>query len=228
MRSGDVVKWHSKIALDFDSKYGDRIDFIERNAAWMKAIHKYSSSAHLALDVGCGSGVFSFLLAEKNRRVLAIDASWEMLRLSKKKQQSGQVDFVQCDFYSLNNMLKQKVDLIICSSVLEYLENIDRSFETLSRLLCQGGTLIFSVPNKASIYRFFEPFLYKITGRPQYYQFVKTIVSMNAITDSLKLQGLQILEHEYFAPAPIVSKVLRFMGLSKYVDKLVLIVAQKV
>lgn len=47
--------------------------------------------------------------------------------------------------------LNKRFDLIICSEVIEYLENPRQVFRTIYDLLVEGGTLILTMPNQESI-----------------------------------------------------------------------------
>ena len=230
MKVKNAVTWHSSIATEFDKKYEDKPNFIERYTVWKYYIDKYSDSGNCVLDVGCGSGVFSFYLAKKNRKVIAMDASDEMLEIckaKKKRHASKNVEILKCDINRLCDFVSIRSSLIVCSSVLEYLEDMQSVIDSFSLLLEKGGILLFSIPNKSSIYRKMESVAYRITGYPKYYRYVKNVCTLAEVSDLLKKHGYIPMEHEYFGSTPLLSKIFSKFGLSKYSDNLLLIAAQK-
>ncbi|HED36915.1 MAG TPA: class I SAM-dependent methyltransferase, partial [Ignavibacteria bacterium] len=70
MQIKDAVDWHTKIASEFDEKYSNSKYFKERFIIWKRFIDKYSNHNYSVLDLGCGSGTFTFYLAEINRAVI--------------------------------------------------------------------------------------------------------------------------------------------------------------
>ncbi|MBN2294576.1 MAG: methyltransferase domain-containing protein [Pirellulales bacterium] len=225
----NAVEWHTQIAGNFDLRYSKSKNFIERYAVWTRMIDKYCSPDMSVLDVGCGSGIFSFYLAERTTSVTGIDASTEMLNIcQEKKKQAGlnNVDFLECDIKYLRELLDEKVDLIICSSVLEYLDDLDASLKSLFSLMKNNGVLMISMPNKQSLYRMAEPIAYKIIGRPGYYKHVKHVCTLEEIESKLKACGLDILEKQFYEQTPFLSKMLRKIGLSAYADQMFIVVAK--
>jgi ubiquinone/menaquinone biosynthesis C-methylase UbiE len=230
MKARNVVEWYTETAIEFDKEYGSTKSFKERRRIWEKMIDKYSNYHGRVLDIGCGSGIFSFYLAERNRSVIAIDASNEMIKICQEKKNQfsmNNINFLHCDIDSYGQISShEKVDLIICSSVLEYLDSFERSLKLLSSLMKKHGILIFSMPNRSSLYRRIEPTIFKFTGYPRYYEYVKNIYTFAEVRTKFRECNLNILESAYYGQTMCVSKVCRTLGLSKYSDNLFLAVAQ--
>src|ERR1700755_1173990 len=54
-----------------------------------------------AIEIGCGTGSFARLLAERAERVLAVDLSPQMIRLARERSAShANIDFIECDVMS--------------------------------------------------------------------------------------------------------------------------------
>ncbi|MGE5582542.1 MAG: class I SAM-dependent methyltransferase [Bacillota bacterium] len=230
MKASNAVEWFSQHAEEFDSRYQDNKIFRERYEIWTKTISKFSDPSYKVLDIGCGSGVFSFFSAGLNSEVIGIDGSDEMINLCERRKAKlniKNVSFLKADIYSLEKGPVGKVDLIICSSVLEYLDDLDASLKIIAALLKKNGVLIASLPNKSSIYRKMEPFLFKILGRPRYYKYVKNVLTLNKISLKVKESGFSLLESMYYAETPPVSKVFRNIGLARYSDNLILFAARQ-
>ena len=126
----DAVEWHSKTAAAFDKRYSNDAFTRDSFAVWSKLIDSYSGPEMHVLDAGCGSGLLSVYAAQKVGHVIGIDASPQMLELCEEKKAKiglDNLEFKQCDFASMEDVVNDKMDLIICSSVLEYLDDLDEA-----------------------------------------------------------------------------------------------------
>lgn len=230
MTAKNAIDWHTQIADDFDEKYTSSRNFRERFAVWTPLVDKYSDRNGSVLDLGCGSGVFSFYLAERNKSVLGLDGSEEMLRICERKKEKSaaeNVDFAKCDINSFEGVLAENVDLIVCSSVLEYLDDLDRSLEMIAQSLNEKGLFMFSMPNKQSIWRKLEPISFKLFGRPRYYQYVKHVCTLGHIKRKLGELGFELLESEFYGSTPFLSRFFRKLGLASTSDNLFVAVARR-
>ena len=231
MTADSATGWHSEHASLFDDRYKKSKRFIERFNLWSALIAKYSPpGGGTAFDIGCGSGVFTACLAEKNKRGIGIDGSDEMLKICRdRKEKLGQhnVEFMNRDINVLDQTLDEKADIITCSSVLEYLDDLDKSIAVLASRLNPGGVLIFSLPNQNSLYRKWEAFYFKLSGKPSYYKFVKNVCVLGDIEATARKLNLTVLETAYYAETPLLSKIFRPLGLRKYSDTLFLLAVRK-
>lgn len=93
------------------------------------------------LEIGCGTGKNTEWLITKCDEVLAIDLSEEMLTVAKNKILSENVQFLKANINMDWNFTNKRFDLIICSLVLEHIENIERIIKLISQHLKPGGIL---------------------------------------------------------------------------------------
>lgn len=220
----NAIEWHSKVARQFDQRYEISPAFIERRNVWKDIIARYATRSTRTLDAGCGSGVLSFLAAERCRNVVGIDGSPEMIAICEEKKsrmETSNIDFFIMPFESLSNLGAMTFDLILCSSVLEYLSDFWRSIDLLAGRLAPGGVLVFSIPNQSSIYRKFEKITFALTGRPRYYAHVRGLIPIRLVSCGLTKRRLKVLETRYFAPSPI-SFLARSFSMPWVADNLVL------
>lgn len=96
------------------------------------------------LDAGCGPGFFSKILAKKEAKVFAIDASKEFIKISK-----GNTKFkIKYKIADLNKRLDFKdnfFDYIVAIHILMDIKNLDKAISEFARTLKPKGELIFSI-----------------------------------------------------------------------------------
>lgn len=225
-----AVSWHSVIAADFDASYRTNPNFKERFAVWSRLIALYGGAGKTGLDLGCGSGVFTLCLAKACGHVTAVDGSAEMLSLCQAKL-SGQgienVDFLNEPIEDAAGMLGRTFDVVTCSSVTEYLHDLDGALAAIASLVSPGGVLIISGANRRSLFRRVEPWLHKYIGRPRYYRFVKNVITRQDMTARLRKNGFDIVSHEFYAGTKLITPLLRFLKLREYGDNMYVLVCRK-
>jgi SAM-dependent methyltransferase len=95
------------------------------------------------LEIGCGSGTFTGVLAERFPEVAAIDVSDDLLAVARQRHPS--VTFVCADAHR-TGLPDASFDRIVGCSVLHHLDWA-RALVEFYRLLAPGGELRFSEPN---------------------------------------------------------------------------------
>jgi ubiquinone/menaquinone biosynthesis C-methylase UbiE/GNAT superfamily N-acetyltransferase len=91
------------------------------------------------LETGCGTGKNTEWLLERAQHLTAADFSAEMLQKAKDKIRAEHVDFIQMDLTQPWPFEPDTFDLIVCSLVLEHIENLDHIFQQAYRVLKTGG-----------------------------------------------------------------------------------------
>jgi 2-polyprenyl-3-methyl-5-hydroxy-6-metoxy-1,4-benzoquinol methylase len=132
-----VKDYFDKIADEFDSIYENKGTLLSRitNKFFRKGMFErvpitVQESRPLqdksVLDIGCGSGRVSFLLAKEGARVTGIDYARSMIELAKKYQQQlkviDNVEFICSDFMS-NFPEDKKYDISIAIGVFDYIKD---------------------------------------------------------------------------------------------------------
>jgi len=98
------------------------------------------------LDAGCGYGYYSVLLAKRGATVTGIDISERMIELAKKNAHKASVEceFFVCDMQDLSVFTKNSFDMVISSIVVGYLDNLEKAFSEVFRILKGNGVFAFS------------------------------------------------------------------------------------
>ncbi|MBA3357574.1 MAG: class I SAM-dependent methyltransferase [Pyrinomonadaceae bacterium] len=94
---------------------------------------------HTVLEVGCGTGKNTLLLAQLGQRVCALDLSVGMLEQAKGKIKSERVLFAVADLTKDWPCKTESVDLIVCNLVLEHVRDLSLIFSEAHRSLAAGG-----------------------------------------------------------------------------------------
>jgi SAM-dependent methyltransferase len=108
-----------------------------------------------ALDVGCGTGRVSIRLAEQGFAVDALDIEEKVLEIARRLAQKRNlpISFSVCDFVRQSSCLGDKeYDVVVCTEVLEHVENWQPVVRAMCRLLKPGGTLIITVPHNPKLF----------------------------------------------------------------------------
>ena len=137
------MKPTSEIQADFD-----RIALTETPGEWNHNNHYHNfllrhvpAHCHAALEVGCGTGLFSRLLAQHAETVLALDISPVMLRLARETSSHlAQVAFVQADALTYPFPVSS-FDCIASIATLHHMP-LAQILPKLSDALAPGGVLL--------------------------------------------------------------------------------------
>ena len=132
----------SKIQADFD-----RIALLSRNG-WGHNNHYHDFllkqlPPHCAdvLEIGCGTGAFSRLLARRSDRVLALDLSPQMIRIAKERsEQYSNIDFQVADAM-IWEFPSEQFDCVASIATLHHLP-FEETLSKMKEALKINGTLI--------------------------------------------------------------------------------------
>jgi ubiquinone/menaquinone biosynthesis C-methylase UbiE len=109
----------------------------------VKLLKKHNFQGDL-LDIGCGTGTLLMQIQKKMhfQHVEGSDFSQEALKLSKEK-----ADFVfQADLNNIESFNDKTYDSIVCSEVLEHIDNDSLAIQNLRTLLKFNGKVLITVP----------------------------------------------------------------------------------
>ncbi len=104
------------------------------------------SKGKLALEIGCGTGVISKLLACSQATIIATDIFDEFLTIAKKNNSHAHLMFQKSDAHTLISFKDSTFDVIYGVSILHHLE-AQKALKSMHRVLKPGGFILFSEPN---------------------------------------------------------------------------------
>lgn len=150
-RTFQGIAYHEGLANGWSQRYR-RGGFKRRATFFEDAILSRASCTGDWIDVGCGSGHFSRILARRGATVLGIDGSPAMIEAARAFPAPPRQRYKLQRIEDLEGQEAQ-FDGVLCLSVLEYLEDPPATFAAIVRMLKPGGYLIASAPNRNAALR---------------------------------------------------------------------------
>ena len=113
-------------------------------AAWKELLTQLlPTRPSMVLDIGCGTGSVSMLLAELNHNVTVVDLSPAMIDIATEKAKSaGHTITFQIMDAAFPQLAPQKFDVIVCRHLLWALPSPQQVLQRWAYLLKPGGSMI--------------------------------------------------------------------------------------
>jgi len=119
----------------------------------LEHLHRYALACELAdgkavLDIACGEGYGSAMLAERARSVVGVDRAVDVAAHAARRYGRSHVSFAAgaCDNVPLATA---SFDLIVCFETIEHVGEHERVLAEFKRVLRPGGVLVLSSPEKS-------------------------------------------------------------------------------
>ena len=117
---------------DFVASLQNQNDFFTKNL---------SASKGAALDIGCGSGILAFELAQYYDNVVAVDLSAKMLAIASQKRSAPNIEYIQMDASQL--AIDRQFDLIVSAATFHHLPNLPAALNAIKKMLNPHGKIVF-------------------------------------------------------------------------------------
>ncbi len=104
-------------------------------------------SGKVILDIGCGEGGYSRVLAHKRAKMTSVDCSIIAIDYAKQKAADENLDIAH-HIRNSNNLYDIKdntFDIVLCANMLMDCEDLDGTVKEISRVLKCGGKVFISV-----------------------------------------------------------------------------------
>ena len=148
------------------------------------------------LEIGCGTGKNTEWLITKCDNILAVDISEDMLSIAKQKITDKKVSFLNIDISDNRNFTNEKFDLVVCSLVLEHIEDIRDIIKKIAAHLNIGGILYIGELHPFKQYTGSKPRFDTESGEQIVTAFTHHITDF---TEAANNNGLKTIEiKEYF------------------------------
>ena len=134
-------------AASWPSEYRTGGHMADRTVRFLDAVRRHCPEPGDVLDFGCGSGEIAASLADAGWRVTAADLSAAMIETARSKGSGRAIDFVTLAPGAELPFADGRFDLVVCSSVLEYVDDLPRHLAEMARVLRHGGWCCATVPD---------------------------------------------------------------------------------
>ncbi len=101
------------------------------------------------LDLACGEGRNTRILAQKGAKVTGVDISPAMIELAKQKEAEKHlgISYITGDATKLKGLRSGSFDLVTCFMALQDIEKLHKAVAKVFRVLKPGGRFVFSIPH---------------------------------------------------------------------------------
>ena len=154
-----------------------------------------------ALEIGCGTGLFTGMFIQSGAYIVAVDISPDLLEEARKRDlPENQVKFIEKSFEECE--VDGPFDAVIGSSILHHLD-LDVSLSKIFKLLKPGGVMSFAEPNMLNPQIFLQkniPWLKKRMGdSPDETAFVRW--SVQSTLRKIGFEEIMITPFDWLHPA---------------------------
>jgi O-antigen biosynthesis protein len=179
---------------------GERLVGASEGDIVFEHVHRYALALDLAagkrvLDIACGEGYGSQLLAGVARSVLGVDISAQTVEHASRKYQAQNLKFLvgSCDAMPVES---GSIDLVISFETLEHHDRHHEMLAEVKRVLCPGGVLVISTPDKhvySDLPKFTNSFHVKELYREEFETLLRTHFSHVALLGQRVCEGSLIV-----------------------------------
>ena len=141
--------------MDKSAKFWDRIakryskQPVADETSYQKKIqitHEYLKPDMEVLELGCGTGTTAIIHSPYVKHIRAIDISSKMIEIAQDKADKKKIDNITFETLAIDNLnvREQKLDVVLCLSILHLLENKEEVIANIYKMLKSGGRFISS------------------------------------------------------------------------------------
>lgn len=131
---------------------GERLETFVFNEAMIEHLHRYAVALNFienktVLDIACGEGYGSNLLAEKALSVTSVDIDESTINNALKKYRKANLNFIKGDVISIP-VADKIIDVAISFETIEHISDHEKMILEIKRVLKDDGVFIISTPDK--------------------------------------------------------------------------------
>jgi SAM-dependent methyltransferase len=188
--------------------YGVKPSFRDRLDLFTSTLERVSPPPGRVLDFGCGPGVIALALAARGYQVTGVDGAPRMIDLARAEAGRRNLEHVRFEVVDAGHLAvaPRSFDAVVCSSVIEYVDDDAKLVADLAAVLAVGGHLLISVPQSESVMGLAESALsrmalYKSAERRRHLAFSLRRYRRGDFARALEAAGFGSLTFTYFESA---------------------------
>jgi ubiquinone/menaquinone biosynthesis C-methylase UbiE len=212
-----------KTVIEQFDEMADGYDFMESllcDNTWF--LSKMPEKRKRALDIGCGSGIMAFELAEYFEEVVGIDVSEEMLAIARAKRARPNIRYLLAEGGSFTD--GGAFDYIVSRNTFHHIEDIPGLLNRMKEMTNTGGRIVIldcigradiSIISKVYAYLEFLPNLFRHGARAaaRIFSFRKSKQWLEHLADDRYLNEKEFKQlYGSCLPGCAIGKVTCFMG----------------
>lgn len=159
-----MASFWERESRDWGEKYGKKTSYFYR----CRTIYQFLVSTGMRrasiLDYGCGAGDITFPMLRDGHSITGVDIAEGMVRKARDRAEeyrlSSNAAYYHLGDGILSHILSKKFEAVVCSSVLEYVEEDMSLVEMFHSVLKDGGFLLVSVPDSKSLFCKLDKWMY--------------------------------------------------------------------
>lgn len=168
-RKNSKINYKKFIKETYD-KYAEKYDSIESTPELLEFDKELLSlisplKGKKVLDVGCGSGIFSMLMARAGANVIGVDISQKLLEIAGNRCNNlKRCKFANNDIELFLRKTNKKFNIILSMFSIMYFEDLNKIFKNFHNLMEKKGQLLISFPHPVRNMGMHEPIDYFCKG----------------------------------------------------------------
>jgi ubiquinone/menaquinone biosynthesis C-methylase UbiE len=134
------------------------------------------------LDLACGEGYNTRILAGKSAKVTGIDFSEKMIEFAKQEEEREKLGicYKVMNAVDLHEFPNNRFDLATCFMSLQDIQDFEKAISEVARILKHGGRFVFSIPHPCTeMIRLHEPEGEKIRAIETYFRKMQYTIEWN-------------------------------------------------
>lgn len=129
-----------------------KFDYAQTRKALLRSLNPTETDK--ILEIGCGPGTWTGLIASRCSKLMAIDVSKRMIENAKERIHDNNITFINSNF--MDCTLREKFDKIFSVRVFEYISAKEEFFRKAYFLLNPGGELVVITKTKDSVWDLYK------------------------------------------------------------------------
>jgi len=169
----DPIEHFNERASEWTDLYA-RPQFRDRLNLFARNVQELAPNNAEILDYGCGSGIIALELAKLGFNVNGVDGAKGMVDQALMEAETRNIKNI--NFECIDHLIwhpNKQYDVIVCSSVLEYVLDDESLLSCFSQWLKHGAWLLISIPMEPSLLGFIEDTSQKLLGRKRDVEFAQ-------------------------------------------------------
>lgn len=132
-------------------RYAERVSSYKENAyqEYVSFVRRFAKKQDRLLDLGCGSGLSTFMFSHFAKEVTGVDISPILIQIAKEKHRARNIEFRRADILNLP-FPNESYDIVSSFLTIEHLYDIAGALSEMVRVAKIGGLIIILAPNLMS------------------------------------------------------------------------------